>query len=280
MSRRIGVGLWSCRTARTLESSHAWPVCRQSTLGGCALPRPLRCASRRCRAAFGQLLYCRGRGEGRARVPLSSRDRVGQAALTGRGERPGASRGLCIREGGGRRGGRRAARTVGARLEQEGWRGDAARASVRWLDGLLRPAAPSVLRGPGLSARLSRTQPHSAALCCTLLHSAALCCYLPPSVILGHSRAQSAVLMNTLRCRTKAPSDCTDSATLSHIECQVGRAHLGVGVRGRVWPSVAVPRLALFTLCYSQARSAALGYTLSGYAAICPPRQLGRVQLS
>ena len=174
------------------------------------------------------------------------------------------------------------------RLEQEGWRGDAARASVRWLDGLLRPAAPSVLRGPSRtirqtqshSAALSRTLLHSAALCCTLLHSAALCCYLPPSVILGHSRAQSAVLMNTLRCRTKAPSESTDSATLSHIECQVGRAHLGVGVRGRVWPSVAVPRLALFTLCYSQARSAALGYTLSGYAAICPPRQLGRVQLS
>ncbi|EOD16320.1 hypothetical protein EMIHUDRAFT_448047, partial [Emiliania huxleyi CCMP1516] len=47
---------------------------RQSTLGGCALPRPLRCASRRCRAAFGQLLLWRGRGEGRARVPLSSRD--------------------------------------------------------------------------------------------------------------------------------------------------------------------------------------------------------------
>ena len=136
----------------------------------------------------------------------------------------------------------------------------------------------TVLRGPGRTIR--QTQPHSAALCCTLLHSAALCCYLPPSVILGHSRAQSAVLMNTLQCRTKAPSDSTDSATLSHIECQVGRAHLGVGVRGRVWPSVAVPRLALFTLCYSQARSAALGYTLSGYAAICPPRQLGRVQLS
>ena len=149
LSRRIGVGLWSCRTARTLESSHARPACRQSTLGGCALPRPLRCASRRCRAAFGQLLLWRGRGEGRARVPLSSRDRVGQAALTGRGERPGANRGLCIQEGGGRRGGRRAAGTVGARLEQEGWRGDAARASVRWLDGLLRPAAPSVLRGPG-----------------------------------------------------------------------------------------------------------------------------------
>ena len=130
------------------------------------------------------------------------------------------------------------------------------------------------------SAALSRNLPHFATLCRTLLHSAALCCYLPPSVILGHSRAQSAVLMNTLQCRTKAPSDCTDSATLSHIECQVGRAHLGVGVRGRVWPSVAVPRLALFTLCYSQARSAALGYTLSGYAAICPPRQLGRVQLS
>jgi hypothetical protein len=191
LSRRIGVGLWSCRTARTLESSHARPACRQSTLGGCALPRPLRCASRRCRAAFGQLLYCRGFGEGRARVPLSSRDRVGQAALTGRGERPGASRGLCIREGGGRRGGRRAAGTVGARLEQEGWRGDAARASVRWLDGLLRPAAPSVLRGPGLSARLSRTQPHSAALCCTLLHSAALCCTLLLSSALSNTRPQS-----------------------------------------------------------------------------------------
>ena len=152
------------------------------------------------------------------------------------------------------------------------------------------PQASKLCRTQPHSAAICRTLPHSAApcctllhsaaLCCTLLHSAALCCYLPPSVILGHSRAQSAVLMNTLRCRTKAPSDSTDSATLSHIECQVGRAHLGVGVRGRVWPSVAVPRLALFTLCYSQARSAALGYTLSGYAAICPPRQLGRVQLS
>ena len=148
---------------------------------------------------------------------------------------------------------------------------------IRW-DGSQSAAALSHRQAN--SAALSRTQPHSAALCCTLLHSAALCCYLPPSVILGHSRAQSAVLMNTLQCRTKAPSDSTDSATLSHIECQVGRAHLGVGVRGRVWPSVAVPRLALFTLCYSQARSAAIGYTLSGYAAICPPRQLGRVQLS
>ena len=148
---------------------------------------------------------------------------------------------------------------------------------IRW-DGSRSAAALSHKQAN--SAALSRTQPQSAALCHTLLHSAALCCYLPPSVILGHSRAQSAVLMNTLRCRTKAPSDSTDSATLSHIECQVGRAHLGVGVRGRVWPSAAVPRLALFTLCYSQARSAALGYTLSGYAAICPPRQLGRVQLS
>ena len=84
-----------------------------------------------------------------------------------------------------------AALAVGARLEQEGWRGDAARASVRWLDGLLRPAAPSVLRGPGLSAILSRTQPHSAALCCTLLHSAALCCTLLLSSALSNTRPQS-----------------------------------------------------------------------------------------
>ena len=177
LSRRIGVGLWSCRTARTLESSRARPACRQSTLGGCALPRPLRCASCRCRAAFGQLLLWRGRGEGRARVPLSSRDRVGQAALTGRGERPGANRGLCIQEGGGRRGGRRAAGTVGARLEQEGWRGDAARApcggSMACCARRLHPCCV-VQDYPPDSAALSRTQPHSAALCCTLLHSAAI----------------------------------------------------------------------------------------------------------
>ena len=192
MSRRIGVGLWSCRTARTLESSHARPACRQSTLGGCALPRPLRCASRRCRAAFGQLLLWRGRGEGRARVPLSSRDRVGQAALTGRGERPGANRGLCIQEGGGRRGGRRAAGTVGARLEQEGWRGDAARAPCGGsMACCARRLHPCCVVHPGLSARLSRTQPHSAALCCTLLHSAALCCTLLLSSALSNTRPQS-----------------------------------------------------------------------------------------
>ena len=194
LSHRIGVGVWSCRTARTLESSHARPACRQSTLGGCALPRPLRCASRRCRAAFGQLLLWRGRGEGRARVPLSSRDRVGQAALTGRGERPGANRGLCIREGGGRRGGRRAAGTVGARLEQEGWRGDAARApcggSMACCARRLHPCCVVQDYLPD-SAALSRTQPHSAALCCTLLHSAALCCTLLLSSALSNTRPQS-----------------------------------------------------------------------------------------
>ena len=164
---------------------------------------------------------------------------------------------------------------------------------IRWAGSQSAAALPhrqANSAAPHSAPALCCTLPHSApALCPTLRHSAPLCptlphsapgLYLPPSIILGHSRAQSAVLMKTLRCRTKAPSDSTDSATLSHIECQVGRAHLGVGVRGIVWPSVAVPRLALFTLCYSQARSAALGYTLSGYAAICPPRQLGRVQLS
>jgi len=158
---------------------------RQSTLGGCALPRPLRCASRRCRAAFGQLLLWRGRGEGRARVPLSSRDRVGQAALTGRGERPGANRGLCIQEGGGRRGGRRAAGTVGARLEQEGWRGDAARASVRWLSATVPvdcvcchatdwPSAADCSRVQQSAAECSRVR-QSVAKCGRLRLSAAEC---------------------------------------------------------------------------------------------------------
>ena len=181
MSRRIGVGLWSCRTARTLESSHARPACRQSTLGGCALPRPLRCASRRCRAAFGQLLLWRGRGEGRARVPLSSRDRVGQAALTGRGERPGASRGCAF--------GKEAAGAAAAGPPAR-W----VRDSNKRAGGETRPAPPCggsmaccarrlhpccvVQDYPPDSAALSRTQPHSAALCCTLLHSAALCCTL------------------------------------------------------------------------------------------------------
>ena len=75
------------------------------------------------------------------------------------------------------------------RLEQEGWRGDAARASVRWLDGLLRPAAPSVLRGPSRTIR--QTQSHSAALSRTLLHSAALCCTLLLSSALSNTRPQS-----------------------------------------------------------------------------------------
>ena len=185
LSRRIGVGLWSCRTARTLESSHARPACRQSTLGGCALPRPLRCASRRCRAAFGQLLLWRGRGEGRARVPLSSRDRVGQAALTGRGERPGASRGLCIREGGGRRGGRRHGGCETRTRGLAGRRGPRLRAVARW------PAAPGGSTRAAWSRTIRQTQPHSAALSRTLLHSAALCCTLLHSAAICNTRPQS-----------------------------------------------------------------------------------------
>ena len=111
------------------------------------------------------------------------------------------------------------------------------------------------------SAALSRNLPHFATLCRTLLHSAALCCYLPPSVILGHSRAQSAVLMNTLRCRTKAPSDSTDSATLGHIECQVGRLISGSGCVvecGRVWPCRGWPCLHSATVKHDQPPSVTL----------------------
>ena len=174
LSRRIGVGLWSCRTARTLESSHARPACRQSTLGGCAQPRPLRCASRRCRAAFGQLLLWRGRGEGRARVPLSSRDRVGQAALTGRGERPGANRGCAFRkEAAGAAAAGPPARWVRDSNKRAGGETrPAPRAVARW------PAAPGGSIRAAWSRTIRQTQPHSAALSRTLLHSAALCCTL------------------------------------------------------------------------------------------------------
>ena len=86
------------------------------------------------------------------------------------------------------------------------------------------------------SAALSRNLPHFATLCRTLLHSAALCCTLlrlEQEGWRGDAARASVRWLDGACCARRLHPCCV---------VQVERAHLGVGVRGRVWPSVAACR--------------------------------------
>ena len=155
--------------------------------------------------------------------------------------------------------------TVGARQKHEGCPGDAARVSVGWLGGLLHPAAPSVRST--LPTRLSRTQPHSAALSRTQPHSAALSYCLPQSATVGRSRPQTTALMDTLRCRTKAP------LWLCYIECYHSSGSWSV------WLSVVECGCAAVGHVYTLLQSTTVSDTLLHYFTLhrSQPTSAGRV---